>query len=47
MTKKDFVIAWLLASRSAGDTANALEWYVDKAEQVWEYLEQRYEGETE
>ena len=45
MTKKDFVTAWLLASRSAGDSISTIEWQIEKAEQLWEYLEKRYEGE--
>ena len=46
MTKKDFVTAWLLASRSAGDKEAALEWQIHKAEQLWEELEKRYAEEA-
>jgi hypothetical protein len=47
MTKKDFVTAWLLATVSSGESVAALEWHIDHAEQVWEYLQKQYEGEDE
>jgi hypothetical protein len=45
MTKKDFVTAWLLASRAAGDTFAQMELQLEKAERTWEFLEQRYAEE--
>jgi len=47
MTKKDFVTAWLLAARTTGNHTLAHMWsLVEDAEQMWEALERRYEGES-
>lgn len=45
MTKKDFVIAWLLAARvgSGGWTREMRDAYIERAEELWELLEHRYE----
>lgn len=46
MTKKDFVIAWLLAARTTGNhTPDYMMSMVEEAERVWDELEDRYEGE--
>lgn len=45
MTKKDFVTAWLLAARvgSGGWTEEMLHGFIERAEDLWELLEKRYE----
>jgi hypothetical protein len=47
MTKKDFMLAWVLASRSAGENISQIEMHLEHAEQMWEYLQKQYEGEDE
>lgn len=47
MSKKDFVTAWLLAARTTGNHTPAyMLSMIVEAEDVWEALEQRYEGES-
>jgi hypothetical protein len=44
MTKKDFVIAWLLASQAGGKaTSIHTGALIEQAEELWELMEKRYE----
>jgi hypothetical protein len=44
MTKKDFVIAWLLASQAGGKaTTRHTDALIEQAEELWELMEKRYE----
>ena len=42
MSEKDFVIAWLLATRAGGERFD-VEHQIREAEKIWKHLEERYE----
>jgi hypothetical protein len=43
MSKKDFVMAWLLASQAGGRLTEYTDSLIDQAEEIWELMEKRYE----
>jgi hypothetical protein len=43
MSKKDFVVAWLLASQAGGRLTEYTDSLIQQAEEMWELLEERYE----
>ena len=44
MTKKDFVIAWLLASQAGGKTTTRhTDALIEQAEELWELMERKYD----
>ena len=44
MTKKDFVMAWLLASQAGGKTTKRhTDALIEQAEELWELMEEKYD----